>query len=1791
MYFFKRSISGRDAADLNVEYAFDEPERTGGKAVPRLAVDADSSLFDHETPIAVDWVRQPNSNGAVIAFSAAAATLKIRSTVDFSSPAAARMASESDDSAARRVEIAITVTAPAYRMTDGVTEDAAEATPTDAAAATALITFHTWTQSGGIYLEAGGQSATAYNEYTPKSGSQHTLVGCTAIATAQLIYYWGSWQVANNYNITIDSIVFDESDTYISSSLAINIDNDAAARGFLSFPALTAKLSDLEYDFDPDEIAALCFGVGVKVQADYGLDGTSASYNVDFMKQIGFTNAKVVYELDYDGLMTSTQLNLSQTLIANMTAGTPVLISMYDAYMGGHAIIIDGYDSASGTFHFNMGWGGSSDGWYSLSSLPAGFDYIRGIVYDLALTNYAADLVFDGALSVLPSTMAFGTSFTVSGTLKNNGNAASQDCVLYIYASTDGTISAADTKIGEISVGAIAAGGSQSFSCTISSTNLNPGSSYIGVIADAGETVREGNAGGEDNNVSGAVLITVTGTPTYPDLVFDGVLSVSATTVAIGGELTVSGALKNNGAIEAGATVLYLYASADGTITAADRKIGEIAIDAIAAGGSRSFSGTITIEDLDPGIYYLGGIADAGKALNEGAGGEDNNISGTIQITVSEPLFTPDLVFVGALTLTPNDITIGDLLTISGTIKNAGGADAKASVLYIYGSDNDVISDTDIKLAEISIAAIKAGASQNFSCTISTGGLPAGIYYIGAVADVGKTVYEGKTGGENNNTSSAALLVVAEPPDYPDLVFQGALTLSGYALTVGDSLTVSGKIRNSGELDAGASVLYIYASYDGVITPWDTKIGEIHLDAIASGGSRSFSCTVSTAGLTAGSYYIGALVDAEDQVAENSAGESNNASGAILITLAEAPRYPDLVFEGEVALSQTTLITGETITITGTIKNNGTDAAGSSTLYLYRSTDASINAVDTKIAEIAIAALGVGESQSFSKTVSTAGFAPGSYYIGGIIDANKSINEGKSGGENNNTSNAVAITVTAVPQSADLVFDGVVTIADTSLTTGENITISGTVKNNGTAAAGASVLYIYRSENATITAEDEKIGEIAIAALGVGASRSFSKLIFISAENWSGGTYYIGGILNADQAIAEEIPGSIANNTSNAIAITVVVDDVPPAAPVLTVDVTTPTPGYVTITAQFAADSAANEYSLDNTVWQKYSSGVVVTDNGTVYFRSTDKSGNRSTSSHTVDNILSYIPEGGILRAGSTGKGRIGVLTNYTDTFTLSLDYAGKYALAGSFGVLKGKIAIMSGTKTVASGTISNGVLVFNKNQPALLAGGDYTVVIQNTDKGLSRSYYYFTVNADTLFDRGNNADDNWAALGDDYKVAVGDAPVELFAGEWAGYGDAVDYREVTFDYAGKYTFAITSGDAAKLTVYTLLPTGKLKALKTVAVKAGAESAISDLLLTAGTYYLGVQSTNAARGGSADYTVALGETSVFYTKGNNADDNWAALGDDYKVAVGDVPVELFTDEWAGYGDAVDYRQITFDYAGKYTFAITSGDAAKLTVYTLLPTGKLKALKTVAVKAGAESAISDLLLTAGTYYLGVQSTNAAKGGSADYTVALGETSVFYTKGDNADDTFDTARALASGEAVEDWVGFGDKLDYRSFTLAAAERCDFSLTELTDNMKVTFYTLLPTGKLKSVKSFSSKTGTAELAGAVELAAGNYYVALESTTAAKGGGTDYRLEVNFSADLADAFADAASPALDLAAALDAVDGGASAELTGATGFDNAFALDTGVATLLDAAATATTVTLFRDEKNSIFGGGILA
>ncbi len=453
-----------------------------------------------------------------------------------------------------------------------------------------------------------------------------------------------------------------------------------------------------------------------------------------------------------------------------------------------------------------------------------------------------------------------------------------------------------------------------------------------------------------------------------------------------------------------------------------------------------------------------------------------------------------------------------------------------------------------------------------------------------------------------------------------------------------------------------------------------------------------------------------------------------------------------------------------------------------------------------------------------------------------------------------------------------------------------------------------------------------------------------------------------------------------------------------------------------------------------------------------------------------------------------------------------------------------------------------------------LLDDGTYYIGVQSTNakKGGDADYTISLNESSKFYTLGDNSDD-WGNLKTDgasgdvglLDEISGDDAGEIIHSDWVGFGDSVDYLGFNLSNAAGLSFNVSADDAAKFTIYSLVEksdrkgniTYSLKSLQSSTLKKQKDGSYSidtkNLLLDDGTYYIGVQSTNAKKGGDAGYTISLNDSSKFYTLGDNSDDwgNLKTAGASGEVGLldeisgGDAGKIIYSD-WVGFGDSVDYLEFNLSNAAGLSFNVSADDAAKFTIYSLVEktdrkgntTYSLKSLQSSTLKKQKDGSYSidtkNLLLDDGTYYIGVQSTNAKKGGDAGYTISLNDSSKFYTLGDNSDDEV----GISIGEVdlseeillLDNWVGFGDKVDCRSFTVANDVNAVFSISA-TDAVKLTVYAKV-NGKWKSLKSVSVKANSSNTTSKLALQAGvEYYFSVTSTNAAKGGYAEYSVYGN--------------------------------------------------------------------------------
>ena len=739
-----------------------------------------------------------------------------------------------------------------------------------------------------------------------------------------------------------------------------------------------------------------------------------------------------------------------------------------------------------------------------VESVSAETDVSNNCSAGVQVTVGAPDLLVQSP-SVDDTTPTPGQSLALSATVRNQGTAEAAATTLRYYQSSDATITTGDTEVGSsdaISALAASATSEQSSSVTAPAT---AGTYYYGacVASVSGET-------DVSNNCSAGVQVTVGA----PDLVVQSP-SVDNTTPTPGQSLTLSATVRNQGTAEAAATTLRYYQSSDATITTGDTEVGTSdAISALAASATSEQSSSVTAP-ATAGTYYYGACVVAVSGETD----VSNNCSAGVQVTVGAPDLVVQSPSVDNTTPTP-----GQSLTLSATVRNQGTAEAAATTLRYYQSSDATITTDDTEVGSSdAISALAASATSEQSSSV-TAPATAGTYYYGAcVASV-----SGETDVSNNCSAGVQVTVGA-----PDLLVQSP-SVDDTTPTPGQSITLRATVRNQGTAEAAATTLRYYQSSDATITTGDTEVGSSDaISALAASATSEQSSSV-TAPATAGTYYYGACVasvSAETDV-------SNNCSASVQVTVGA----PDLVVQSP-SVNDTTPTPGQSLTLSATVRNQGTAEAAATTLRYYQSSDATITTDDTEVGSSdAISALAASATSEQSSSV-TASATAGTYYYGACVASVSGETD-----VSNNCSASVQVTVGA----PDLVVQSP-SVDDTTPTPGQSLTLSATVRNQGTAEAAATTLRYYQSSDATITTDDTEVGSSnAISALAAATATS-EQSSSVTAPS-TAGTYYYGACV---ASVSNETDTN--NNCSAGVQVTVGIPDLVVQSP--SVSDTTRAPG------------------------------------------------------------------------------------------------------------------------------------------------------------------------------------------------------------------------------------------------------------------------------------------------------------------------------------------------------------------------------------------------------------------------------------------------------------------------------------------------------------------------------------------------------------------------------------------------------------------------------------------------------
>lgn len=387
-------------------------------------------------------------------------------------------------------------TADAYRCSDEIRNEwgrllAGEALPTRSITSVSPLLTTNWDQGFPYNLSCPYD----YDE------NDYTVTGCVATAMAQVMKYWEHPQIGTGSH-TYTHPIYGTLSANFESAFAWNemLNNYSAASSYTMMQA--------------SAISTLMYMCGVSVDMNYGVESQNGSSAITTAAALLGTNPlSQTYPSAENALRTFFDYSSNLTGVAKSDYSNTQWISILKNELdsgrvilysgsgsgGGHAFVCDGY-SNNNTFHFNWGWSGYCNGYFSLSSLTPGSggtgsgsgDYsysqqaVVGITPENQSTHPNYNLVMYGSLTTSDTSYLFGPNHNVviNCAIANAGSATFNGYLTAMVADLEGHVVAEVSTYASISAnhyvnksftvqGGLPLGPGRYFVVITSTTNLN----------------------------------------------------------------------------------------------------------------------------------------------------------------------------------------------------------------------------------------------------------------------------------------------------------------------------------------------------------------------------------------------------------------------------------------------------------------------------------------------------------------------------------------------------------------------------------------------------------------------------------------------------------------------------------------------------------------------------------------------------------------------------------------------------------------------------------------------------------------------------------------------------------------------------------------------------------------------------------------------------------------------------------------------------------------------------------------------------------------------------------------------------------------------------------------------------------------------------------------------------------------------------------------------------------------------------------------------------------------------
>ncbi len=225
-----------------------------------------------------------------------------------------------------------------------------------------------------------------FNDMCPEIDGEKCLTGCVATAMAQIMKKH-QWPVSGtgSYSYSVNGMTVSSdfsSHTYDWGNMIDDYYGWVESDGGYSYEMVGTPEQNAA-------VAQLMFDCGVAARMDYSPSFSGAMPIIAAAGMIDyFSYDKSMQYLMRDWYSESDWIKLMHEQISR---GLPVMYGGRSVEDYGHEFVLDGYDG-NGYFHFNWGWGGYDDGYFTLAEAAAPGEDITFVIEQDAVVNIRPDM-------------------------------------------------------------------------------------------------------------------------------------------------------------------------------------------------------------------------------------------------------------------------------------------------------------------------------------------------------------------------------------------------------------------------------------------------------------------------------------------------------------------------------------------------------------------------------------------------------------------------------------------------------------------------------------------------------------------------------------------------------------------------------------------------------------------------------------------------------------------------------------------------------------------------------------------------------------------------------------------------------------------------------------------------------------------------------------------------------------------------------------------------------------------------------------------------------------------------------------------------------------------------------------------------------------------------------------------------------------------------------------------------------------------------------------------------------